>query len=1023
MSRNKTQGQFVWLAAWFALLAVQPGLAADRVAAVAPGACCTNHGCELAYAIGGGFYCCNGACQPGGFGGSCAAVCCRLLNGQYAFKSQACCTTGTVSGQDCNGNGYDDRCELANNDCNANGSLDDCDITAGTSADVNGNGVPDECEDCDGDGTLDVNENNPHDQDCDGNGICNDVDIANCFGGPANCDCDANGLPDLCETDPYGPPFTVRSPNLGPLESGSDATTTYTVADAPDAVSDVTLSFKAVGDLDESLESVRVRLYPCVAVCLSGQTPAIHGCCGGCSLGWCSIGNVFTDRPNEANSCAAPPATDSLQVPEALFNRVVTANGGNLQIQMSQTPSVGACTGSYIAVTVTYPAAEDCDGNYVPDECDPNCNNDGVPDACEANCDGAGLPDECDPDCQPNGLSDVCDIRAGTSQDCSGPNWAANGIPDECDIASCTPGNSNCADCLSNGVPDGCEPDCQPNGIADACDIAGGTSEDCSAPTWPSNGVPDECDIAACPTGNVACDDCNANGVPDACDIAAGTSPDCNTNGVPDACDIADCSPGDPDCADCQPNGVPDACDIAGGVSSDCNGNDIPDTCDLRDCPVGQVWCDDCQPNGVLDDCEPDCSGDGVPDTCEANCDGAGLPDGCDPDCQPNGSSDVCEILAGTSDDCNDNGTPDECDPSADVAGARYVELTPAGFYLDDFNVEQHLAELTSYGLLVFPFLQGTQQCDPLYVQSNGRLGTTPFAQNPADWCTKYMHDAVVIPGATYQITADDGMGPPIVLGAITTPAWGDVDLSMPLNILDIVCAINCFKGVFTSTCTRYSCDLAPAISPSGECLAPNGVINILDIVAVIDALLRNLPYPCPEPCFTGPPAQAASAPAIATLDASESQGIIAPNQYVTVDVFGSSISDLRAYEVSTTVTGGTSGSLALVDTYINEAHASYVFKDLRIYNGEQNTYVATDLAGRRFAAVAVWGSANPTGSVYLGTFKYRASSDASGTFTITPVSSGAMLLNSSNVDVGVASAANATVAITSFPKGGVVEE
>ncbi|MGA1077260.1 MAG: hypothetical protein ACO307_19375, partial [Ilumatobacteraceae bacterium] len=82
---------------------------------------------------------------------------------------------------DCNGNGLDDNCELADGmladcdgngvpdtcdggfpDCNANGIPDSCDIADGTLADCNGNGQPDSCEvaswpdlDCDGDGQLD----------------------------------------------------------------------------------------------------------------------------------------------------------------------------------------------------------------------------------------------------------------------------------------------------------------------------------------------------------------------------------------------------------------------------------------------------------------------------------------------------------------------------------------------------------------------------------------------------------------------------------------------------------------------------------------------------------------------------------------------------------------------------------------------------------------------------------------------------------------------------------------------------
>jgi len=65
-------------------------------------------------------------------------------------------------------------------DCNGNGILDDVDIANGTSEDCGGNGTPDECED-----------------DCDLNGTVDSCDI---FHG-TYADCDANGVPDVCQPD------------------------------------------------------------------------------------------------------------------------------------------------------------------------------------------------------------------------------------------------------------------------------------------------------------------------------------------------------------------------------------------------------------------------------------------------------------------------------------------------------------------------------------------------------------------------------------------------------------------------------------------------------------------------------------------------------------------------------------------------------------------------------------------------------------------------------------------------------
>ena len=125
---------------------------------------------------------------------------------------------------DCNGNGVDDGCDIANGtsnddngngtpdeceftDCNDNGVADEDDIFNGTSDDCNGNGVPDECElvggDCNENGILDECEMF---DDCNDNGIpdeCETFGDCNDNGIPDECedlqDWDGNGVPDACE--------------------------------------------------------------------------------------------------------------------------------------------------------------------------------------------------------------------------------------------------------------------------------------------------------------------------------------------------------------------------------------------------------------------------------------------------------------------------------------------------------------------------------------------------------------------------------------------------------------------------------------------------------------------------------------------------------------------------------------------------------------------------------------------------------------------------------------------------------
>lgn len=116
--------------------------------------------------------------------------------------------------------------------------------------------------------------------------------------------------------------------------------------------------------------------------------------------------------------------------------------------------------------------ATNCNGNAIPDVCEPDCNNNNIADECDitstfsADCSGNGIPDECEPDCNNNTVADSCDIL-GASDDCD-----LNGVPDECDLA--------------RGAPD-----CNSNTRYDFCDILLGSSLDAN-----TNGTPDDCEVS-----------------------------------------------------------------------------------------------------------------------------------------------------------------------------------------------------------------------------------------------------------------------------------------------------------------------------------------------------------------------------------------------------------------------------------------------------------------------------------------------------------------------------------------------
>jgi len=292
------------------------------------------------------------------------------------------------------------------------------------------------------------------------------------------------------------------------------------------------------------------------------------------------------------------------------------------------------CNGNGIddAQDIASGTSEDCDGDGVPDECQPDCDGDGTPDACEADCDGDGVPDECETggDCDGDGLPDECEPDCdgdGIPDDCE-PDCDADGLPDDCEV-----------DCNDNGIPDDCEglPDCDGDGTPDECEPdcdADGIPDDCESGDCDSDGIPDDCepdcDGDGTPDDCEGGDDCDGDGLPDECEA------DCNENGIPDDCEFF---------IDCNENGIPDECE-----EPDCDGDDVPDECEP-----------DCDSDGTPDDCESDCDGDGIPDDCDlfADCDGDGVPDDCEPDCDGDGTPDDCES------DSDGDGIPDDCECSA----------------------------------------------------------------------------------------------------------------------------------------------------------------------------------------------------------------------------------------------------------------------------------------------------------------------------------------------------------------------
>ena len=339
-------------------------------------------------------------------------------------------------------------------DCNLNELVDNCDIASGTSLDANLDGIPDECQiDCNANGTYDRLDIYPFGSslDCNCNFIPDECDLAT-----GSTDCNGNGILDECEID-----FDCNANGTQDIcEIASGAATdcnANNVIDACEALSTGTL-------LDEDFEGGLPVGWS--ATGMFGVTGAcqVIGSCNGNGTSWAYAGNVGTCRYGDGEAGAivspvfdVPPGTAQLQYCSAIFSesgfdfgdvvvnniRVERLSGGTgnwetrvvdisqfagQAIQMifrfQSDPGTSGTLGWQIDnVRVTSGSVSaDCNGNGVPDGCDPDCNGNGIPDDCD-------LADGTSPDCNMNAQPDECDIANGTSLDADG-----NGVPDECAV-------------------------------------------------------------------------------------------------------------------------------------------------------------------------------------------------------------------------------------------------------------------------------------------------------------------------------------------------------------------------------------------------------------------------------------------------------------------------------------------------------------------------------------------------------------------------------------------------------------
>jgi len=535
-------------------------------------------------------------------------------------------TLAPAYGQDCNTNGVVDECEIAGgsaDDCNTNNTLDVCDIESGASLDCNTDVVPDECEDCNT------------------NGLADSCDLAASF--DSFVQADAFAFPEYAETinSMTIPPGATDDVNVG-----------------------LVVTHPYIGDTEYWLERDG----------LSADLMITEG--GGSDN--CAI--LFDDEAS-----AAPPPYGPLfgtfrpSHPLTAFDD--GSQAGIWTLHVLSNGDAGVVNEWSLHFRIAPPAADDCNSNGLPDECD-------LSGGSSEDCDTDGLPDDCEPDCNANGQNDDCDLSGGTSDDCN-----TNAVPDDCENAeqSWDNGPFNEVDGLFNQY-DGIAP----SEVADDFVVAEGhrrlvfaTFESfehfsfqwtgkVQVSTWAdAGGVPSETpfdqawltlwgggatrvlkhcnDWVGCRYEYQLSTDLK---VPDTGVCWFSARPE-SYGGNALAFWLTSATPAEfgesyfrspffgYDTWTPTQDAVGQNWDFAFTLTlagADCNTNGQVDPCDIAD---GSAF--DCDTNEIPDQCETDCNTNGQTDTCDG------------PDCNTNTILDLCDIGFGSSPDDDFDGQPDEC--------------------------------------------------------------------------------------------------------------------------------------------------------------------------------------------------------------------------------------------------------------------------------------------------------------------------------------------------------------------------
>ncbi len=740
-----------------------------------------------------------------------------------------------------------------------------------------------------------------------------------------------------------------------------------------------------------------------------GWSPAARGT---------ACGNMTPDDPQ----CDSPDSCDGMGVCETNHKPAGIACGDPSDTECDNPDTcngMGSCVDNFETPGFACgdPTDTDCDN---PDSCDGSggCLDNFEPAATAC---GDPLDSQCD-------NPDTCD-GGGTCLDNFEPGGTACGDPTDtdCDNPDSCDGGGACQDNFEPGgtaCGDPTDTDCD---NPDTCDGTGlcednfelpGTA--CGDPTMTECDNPDTCTLVGTCQPNyqlpgVACGDptsteCDS---PDSCDGSgacqdnfanAGTSCGDPTNTEcdnPDTCDgVGDCAdnlePGGTACGDPLDDDCtnPDSCDGLGAcldnhessgsacgdpTDTDCNN---PDTCD-----GGGTCLDNFENNGTacgdptINDCNgaDTCNGSGM---CQDNFEPIGLPCG-DPTSTDCDGPDTCDGGGTCQDNFSPAGSPcgnpldTDCDnpDTCDGGGGCDDNFEPDGTSCEDGmfcnGMEECLGGVCQEG--EDPCV-GAAGCDE---ENDECLACQDFT----DCGDLDMDDVSDDNCMWYQCMDNECSSIPRQFADLGGP-FGECMIDNVTDNNDRFHALNCFANVDTDGSVPYPCEPSAPFTINvdaggkfGAC-CPDGVCDSNDAFLVLNAFAGSTTCSCPDACGGPAPVTGPVVTEKARLSLIAERGVIQAGQTIEVDVFmDSALKDLRGYQLHVEVSGGSSGSLTLVDMAIR-SHPNYVFDG-------RGAWDAFNLGTAQMTAgLDTPGIATPRRG-YLATLTLVASRDAAGTFAV----------------------------------------